>query len=108
MSNPTQRCSGPAVSALGWTGDGPMPPARFRSVWQGTIGRLRQWLAEQRQRRRSINRLQQLNEWLLRDIGIDREDIGGEVDRLLSEQRFGMVGPAWNRCAGLEEDGRTR
>lgn len=108
MSNLAQRCSGPAVPAPGWAGDSPMSTARFRSVWQGTIGRLRQWLAEQHRRRRSINRLQQLNEWLLRDIGIDREDIGGEVDRLLSEQRFGMVGQAWNRCPGLEEDERTR
>jgi uncharacterized protein YjiS (DUF1127 family) len=97
MSNLLQRCSGPAIAT-------PDRIVHFPSVWQGGAARLLHWVAARRQRRMTVNRLQHLNAWLLRDIGIDREDIPGEVDRLLSEQRFGMMGQPWKFRPGTDDD----
>ena len=52
------------------------------------LGKLAQWLDDRRERRRSVVRLQHLNDWMLRDIGVDRDDIEGSVDRVLWELRF--------------------
>jgi uncharacterized protein YjiS (DUF1127 family) len=101
MSNRLQPCTGPAIAA-------PDRTARFLSVWQGGAARLLHWVAQRRQRRMSINRLRHLNTWLLRDIRIDREDVEGAVDRLLSEQRFAMMGQIWNMRPDVEREWRVR
>jgi uncharacterized protein YjiS (DUF1127 family) len=101
MSNRLQPCSGPAIAT-------PDRIAHFLSIWRGAAARLLHWVTVCRQRRMSINRLQHLNAWLLRDIGIDRADIAGEVDRLLSEQRFGMMGQTWSLRPDIEKDWRVR
>ena len=52
-----------------------------RTAWQGVIATLARWLDGQRDRRGSVARLRHLNDWMLRDIGIDRDDIEASVDR---------------------------
>lgn len=101
MSNRLQPCSGPAITA-------PARPIRLLSVWRGPVTRLCRWLSERHQRQKSINRLQLLNPWLLRDIGIVREDIASEVEHLLSEQRFGMMGQPWPLPPDAKEDWRAK
>jgi uncharacterized protein YjiS (DUF1127 family) len=59
-----------------------------RAVWQHVIAALARWLDEQRERRGSVARLRHLNDRLLRDIGVDRDDIEASVDRSLWEMRF--------------------
>jgi uncharacterized protein YjiS (DUF1127 family) len=63
-------------------------PAPARAIWQGVIASLTRWLDEQRERRGSVARLRHLNDWMLRDIGIDRDDIEASVDRGLWELRL--------------------
>jgi uncharacterized protein YjiS (DUF1127 family) len=82
MSNLLQRRGAPAVV---------LPEARptpLRSVWQSTLGALARWVEDQRAKRGSIARLQHLNDWMLRDIGIDRDDIEDSADRRLWELRL--------------------
>jgi uncharacterized protein YjiS (DUF1127 family) len=59
-----------------------------RAVWQHVIAALARWLDGQRERRGSVVRLRHLNDWMLRDIGIDRDDIEASVDRGLWELRL--------------------
>jgi uncharacterized protein YjiS (DUF1127 family) len=101
LSSRLQRCSSPAIAAPG-------RPVHFLPVWRDAVARLHRRLAERHQRRKSVKRLQHLNAWLLRDIGIVRDDIEGEVDRLLSEQRFGMMGQTWSLRPDVERDWRVR
>ena len=90
MSNRLQRHPSPPtlLREFGHTEAPQDSPAPYRAMWQGVIASLTRWLDEQRQRRGSVLRLQQLNDWMLRDIGIDRDDIEGSVDRGLWELRL--------------------
>ena len=90
MSNRLQHRKAPATLLSGPTRD-KVPQNRLSpapTMWQGAIGRLARWLDDQRERRGSVARLRHLNDWMLRDIGIDRDDIEASVDRYLWELRF--------------------
>lgn len=87
--------------------DVPKASTGDRPVWLSALDRVRLWLVERQQRRVSIDQLQVMNEGQLRDIGIVREDLPGEIDRRLWEPRLGMVGRARSTRPGIEEDWRT-
>ncbi|MGH6753698.1 DUF1127 domain-containing protein [Hypericibacter sp.] len=90
MSNRLQRHPAPPafLSELGRHEAPQNSPSPARAVWQGVIASLARWLDEQRERRGSVTRLRHLNDWMLRDIGIDRDDIEANVDRGLWELRL--------------------
>ncbi len=88
MSNRLQRRTAPStvLPRIGHPAAPQDGPAR--TMWQGVIASLTRWLDEQRERRGSVARLRHLNDWMLRDIGIDRDDIEASVDRGLWELRL--------------------
>ena len=87
MSNPSQCPTGPASFQPPWGQNSTENARRLSSIWRGALSGLRQWFNEQRQRQDSIAQLRRLDARLLRDIGIDGDDIEGCVDHLLAQQR---------------------
>jgi uncharacterized protein YjiS (DUF1127 family) len=87
MSNLTQCRSGPTVFRPQWSHKSSDNNRPLPWMWRGALHKLLQWFDEQRQRRDSIDRLRRLDRRLLQDIGIDRDDIEGCVDRLLRQRR---------------------
>lgn len=90
MSNRLQRRAAPPAYLPGTEhSEAPQDsPSPARALWRGVVATLSRWLDEQRERRGSVAQLRHLNDRLLRDIGIDREDIEASVDRSLWEMRF--------------------
>jgi uncharacterized protein YjiS (DUF1127 family) len=73
-----------------------------RFGWRGAVGRVRQWLAEQHNRRTSASHLQLMNDAALRDIGLVREDVADDIDRASNCLRWG--GPGAMRDTGPAGD----
>lgn len=71
--------------------DTPARHQRAPSPRYGAVTRALRWIERQRRRRLAVRQLERLDTRLLRDIGIERDDIAGYVDDMMSMRRGAAV-----------------
>jgi len=89
--------------------DRPSAPAASSgepAIEPGIIDRLGRWLAQRRRRWASSDQLQMMNDAQLRDIGVARADVEGELDCRLWQARLGMQG--WGGSGRADSHCRPR
>lgn len=75
---------------------------------ESTLGRLIAWLVTAYQRQRAIERMSGLRDHLLRDIGIDRDEIPDAVDGLISRSSMPVAPPGARRAGFRLRPGTSR